>query len=374
MGGPCLYFDRSEYMLSRTKDRDFLMTAGFSLNEYDYDLPPHFIAQHPTEDRSSSRLMVLNRESGQITHRFFRDFLDYIDPGDCLVFNNSKVFPARIRGLKSTGGKVEVLLLNFPKETRKGEACARALYRSSRPLKKGQKISCQGPLKIEVLQVYPSGQANIKLIFHGELFPVLESCGEVPLPPYIRRSQVPSDIERYQTIYAREIGSVAAPTAGLHFTKRQLELTKEKGIQMAWITLHVGYGTFAPVRVSDIREHKIHSEWLSVTEDAAKKIKLTHKAGHRVIAVGTTTVRALEATADGAGGIKTYRGLCDLYILPGHRFQVVDRMITNFHLPKSSLVILVSAFAGRDKILSAYREAMDSGYRFFSYGDAMFII
>lgn len=350
------------------------MKAGFSLNEYNYDLPPHFIAQHPTKDRSSSRLMVLNRDSGQIDHRSFRDFLDYVDPGDCLVFNNSKVFPARIRGLKSTGGKVEILLLNFPKETGKGEACARALYCSSKPLKKGQKISCQGPLEIEVLEVYSGGQAGIKLIFHGELFPILESCGEVPLPPYIKRSQIPSDIERYQTIYAKEIGSVAAPTAGLHFTKRQLELAKEKGIQMAWITLHVGYGTFAPVRTPDIREHKIHSEWLSVNEDVVEKIKFTHETGHRVIAVGTTTVRALEATADGAGGIKTYRGLCDLYILPGHRFQVVDRMVTNFHLPKSSLLILVSAFAGKDKILSAYREAMDSGYRFFSYGDAMFIM
>lgn len=350
------------------------MKTGFNLEEYNYNLPPHFIAQYPAKDRSSSRLMLLNRASGQVSHHFFRDLLDYIDPGDCLVFNNSKVFPARIRGQKSTGGKVEFLLLSFPKEIGRGEACARAIYRSSRPLKREQKISCKGHLEIKVLEVYPAGQADIKLTFQGGLLSTLESCGEVPLPPYIRRPQVSSDIGRYQTIYAKEIGSVAAPTAGLHFSERQIELAKEKGVQMAWITLHVGYGTFAPVRVSDIREHKIHSEWLSVTEEAVKKIELTHKTGHRVIAVGTTTVRALEATADGVGGIKTYRGLCNLYILPGHRFHVVDCMITNFHLPKSSLLILVSAFAGKDKILSAYREAVDSDYRFFSYGDAMFIM
>ncbi len=350
------------------------MKTGFDLEEYNYALPPNFIAQYPSEDRLSSRLMLLDRTSGQIRHRLFRDLLDYIDPGDCLVFNNSKVFPARIRGLKSTGGKVEFLLLSFPRETCRGEACGRAIYRSSKALKTGQKISCRDSLEIEILKVYPAGQADIKLRFQGELISVLESCGEIPLPPYIRRPVASSDIERYQTVYAKEIGSVAAPTAGLHFSRRQLDLAREKGIQMAWITLHVGYGTFAPVRATDIREHKIYSEWLSVGEDAVKKIELTHRTGHRVIAVGTTTVRALEATADGAGGIKTYRGLCDLYILPGHCFQVTDCMITNFHLPKSSLLILVSAFAGRDKILSAYREAIKSGYRFFSYGDAMFII
>lgn len=350
------------------------MVADFRLVEYDYHLPTHLIAQYPSGDRSSSRLMILDRNAGKVSHRTFRDLLDYIDPGDCLVLNDSKVFPARLNCIKSTGGKVEFFLLHFPRENGSGVAFARALYRSSRPVRQGQKIRCQGPLEIEVLEVSSAGQVDVKLVYQGELLLTLKSCGDIPLPPYIRRSPVSSDIEQYQTIYAREIGSVAAPTAGLHFTEEQLLLAKGKNINIAWITLHVGYGTFAPVRTFDIRKHRIHHEWISVPESTVEKIISTRKTGGRIIAVGTTTVRALEATVNGTGEIKAFQGLCDLYILPGRRFQIVDCLITNFHLPKSSLLILVSAFADRGRILSAYREAMNAGYRFFSYGDAMLIM
>ncbi len=350
------------------------MIADFSLVEYDYHLPPHLIAQYPLGDRSSSRLMVLDRNTGKISHRTFRDLLDYMEPGDCLVLNDSKVFPARLNCIKSTGGKVEFFLLHFPRESGNGVAFARALCRSSKPVRQGQKIRCKGHLEIEVLEVSSAGQVDVKLVYQGELLLALKSCGDIPLPPYIRRSPVPSDVEQYQTIYAREIGSVAAPTAGFHFTEEQLLLAGEKSINIAWITLHVGYGTFAPVRTSDIRKHRIHHEWISVPESTVEKIISTRKKGGRVIAVGTTTVRALEATVNGTGGINAFQGLCDLYILRGRRFQVVDCLITNFHLPKSSLLILVSAFAGRGRILSAYKKAMNAGYRFFSYGDAMFIM
>lgn len=349
------------------------MIADFSLVEYDYHLPSHLIAQYPLGDRSSSRLMVLDRNTGKVSHRTFRDLLDYIDPGDCLVFNDSKVFPARLNCIKSTRGKVEFFLLHFPRENGNGVAFARALYRSSKPVRQGQKIHCKGPLEIEVLEVSSAGQVDIKLLYQGELLLVLESCGDIPLPPYIRRSPVASDVEQYQTIYAREIGSVAAPTAGFHFTEEQLLLARKKNINIAWITLHVGYGTFAPVRTSDIRKHRIHHEWISVTESAVEKIISTRKTGGRVVAVGTTTARTLEATVNITGEIRAFQGLCDLYILPVHRFHVVDCLITNFHLPKSSLLILVSAFAGRGRILSAYKKAMNVGYRFFSYGDAMLI-
>ena len=289
------------------------------------------------------RLMLLDRDTGKVSHRTFRDLLDYIDPGDCLVLNDSKVFPARLNCIKSTGGKVEFFLLHFPRENGNGVAFARALYRSSKPVRQGQKIRCKGLLEIEVLKVSSAGQVDIKLLYQGELLLVLESCGDIPLPPYIRRSPVASDVEQYQTIYAREIGSVAAPTAGLHFIEDQLLLAREKGINIARITLHVGYGTFAPVRTSDIRKHRIHHEWISVTESAVKKIISTRKTGGRVVAVGTTTARALEATVNSTGEVRAFQGLCDLYILPGHRFHVVDCLITNFHLPKSSLLILVSA-------------------------------
>ena len=350
------------------------MIADFSLVEYDYNLPPHLIAQYPLNDRSSSRLMVLDRHTGKVSYRTFRDLLDYMEPGDCLVLNDSKVFPARLNCIKSIGGKIEFFLLHFPRESGNGVAFAKALYRSSKPVRQGQKIHGKGALEIEVLEVNSAGQVDVKLMYQGELLLALKSCGDIPLPPYIRRSPVPSDVEQYQTIYAREIGSVAAPTAGFHFTEEQLLLAREKSINIAWITLHVGYGTFAPVRTSDIREHKIHHEWISVPESTVEKIISTRKKGGRVIAVGTTTVRALEATVNGTGEINAFQGLCDLYILPGRPFQVVDCLITNFHLPKSSLLILVSAFAGRGRILSAYEKAVNAGYRFFSYGDAMIIL
>ncbi|MFO8239638.1 MAG: tRNA preQ1(34) S-adenosylmethionine ribosyltransferase-isomerase QueA [Dissulfuribacterales bacterium] len=350
------------------------MTVDFSLFEYDYHLPSHLIAQYPSGDRSSARLMVLDRKTNRISHRSFRDLLNYIEPGDCLVLNDTRVFPARLNCVKATKGKVEFFLLHFPGENGKGVAFAKALYRSSKPVRQGQKVRCKAPLEIEILQVRSAGQVDIKLLYQGELLSVLESCGDVPLPPYIRRSPVASDTEQYQTIYAREIGSVAAPTAGLHFVEDQLLLAGEKGVNIVRITLHVGYGTFAPIRTSDIRKHRIHHEWISVTESAVKKMASTRIRGGRIVAVGTTTARALESIVNDRGEIRPFQGLCDLYIMPGHRFRVIDCLITNFHLPKSSLLILVSAFAGRDRILSAYKEAVDEDYRFFSYGDAMLIV
>jgi S-adenosylmethionine:tRNA ribosyltransferase-isomerase len=350
------------------------MTAEFNLYEYDYYLPSDLIAQFPPVDRLSSRLMILDRKTGKMSHQIFGDLLDYIKPGDCLVFNDSRVFPARLNCRKTTGGKIEFFLLHFPRENKKGTAFAKALYRSSKPVKQGQKIGGRGNLEIEVLAVDSAGQVDIKLLYQGELLSVLESCGDIPLPPYIKRSPVPSDREQYQTVYSREIGSVAAPTAGLHFTEEQLLLARKKDIDICWITLHVSYSTFAPIRTPDIRKHQIHQEWVSVTDKAVEKIISTRRAGGRVIAVGTTTVRALESTVNDKGEIQAFQGLCNLYILPGHHFRVVDSLITNFHLPKSSLLILVSAFAGKTQILSAYKEAIDNRYRFFSYGDAMFIL
>jgi S-adenosylmethionine:tRNA ribosyltransferase-isomerase len=350
------------------------MTDGFRLGDYDYRLPLDQIAQHPAPERVASRLMVVDRRSGRIEHRSFPDLTDYLGHGDCLVLNDSRVFPARLQGVKPTGGKVEFFLLHFPLTCGPGMARARALVRCSKPLHVGQTVRIADFLDVTVSGFPGDGQTDIELHFEGDLLSVLTACGKVPLPPYIRRPQTTADRDRYQTVYARRVGSVAAPTAGLHFTEEQLSRIREKGVTLAWVTLHVGYGTFAPVRKEDIREHRIHAEWVKVPEETVESIRDTRLRGGRVMAVGTTTVRALEAAADARGGIRGFEGLCDLYILPGHRFQVVDRLLTNFHLPRSSLLILVSAFAGRERIISAYQEAVDCGYRFYSYGDAMCIL
>jgi S-adenosylmethionine:tRNA ribosyltransferase-isomerase len=350
------------------------MTDGFRLGDYDYRLPLHQIAQHPASERVASRLMVVDRCSGQIEHRSFPDLTDYLAQGDCLVLNDSRVFPARLQGVKPTGGKVEFFLLHFPLLCGPGMARAAALVRSSKPLRGGQIVRIADSLDVTVSGLPENGQTDVELHFEGDLLSVLTACGMVPLPPYIRRPQTAEDRDRYQTVYAKSVGSVAAPTAGLHFTEEQLSRIREKGVTLVWVTLHVGYGTFAPVRTEDIREHRIHAEWVRVPEETVEKIKTARLRRGRVMAVGTTTVRALEAAADATAGIRSFEGLCDLYILPGHRFHVVDRLLTNFHLPRSSLLILVSAFAGRGRIISAYQEAVDHGYRFYSYGDAMCIL
>ena len=349
------------------------MNDPFRLDQYDYELPPELIAQHPLDDRSSSRLMVMDRISGRIRHCFFHQIVDFLEPDDCLVLNDSKVFPARIKGKKPTGGRIELFLLHFPKESVPGKAKARALYRSSKPPRENIRIICSGSLEITVDEVLPGGQAEVTLTYFGDLHTVLRGSGTVPLPPYIRRNQEPEDVDRYQTTYASRIGSVAAPTAGLHFTEKLLRDAERKGITLARITLHVGYGTFAPVRSSDIRRHTIHAEWASVPESAVEAVNRARRNGGRIVAVGTTTVRSLETSANASGAVRPYEGECDLYIIPGYSFRAVDNIITNFHLPRSSLLLLVSAFAGKNRILSAYRQAAASGYRFYSYGDAMLI-
>lgn len=349
------------------------MPISFKLEDYDYYLPDHLIAKYPPDERGASRLMVFNRTDRSITHGQFSGLADHLRPGDCLVLNDTRVFPARIKARKDTGGAVEFLLLHFPIIHADGRARARALSRSSKPIRPGFRVNCSGILDISILEILPDNQVELELIFHGDIETALMLCGETPLPPYIKRNEEPSDREDYQTVYARETGSVAAPTAGLHFTQDQLADIRDRGIDIAWVTLHVGYGTFAPIRASDIRRHKIHSEWLKTPWDTIGQVIATKARGGRVIAVGTTSVRALEA-ASADGTPRAFEGMCDLYIVPGHRFKMVDAMVTNFHLPRSSLLVLVSAFTGRAEILRVYDEAVKAGYKFYSYGDAMLIL
>ena len=348
------------------------MEHSFNLDDYDYPLDPSLIAQYPIKDRESSRLLVVDRKSGSFKDYSFRDIVRFLNPGDCLVLNDSRVFPARLFGKKETGGKVELFLLHFPEEIEPGLAKAQCLFRASKPLRPSMLVYCQQDICARVIDV-KDGRAHIELLYNGRLEEVLDKAAKVPLPPYIKREEEEIDRKSYQTVYAKVPGSVAAPTAGLHFTNRLLEEIKDKGVKIATVTLHVGYGTFAPIRDSDIRRHKIHSEWLWISKETAKTINDTKAKGGRIIAVGTTSVRALEASGS-SGKVLEYSDFCDLYIIPGHKFKIVDAMITNFHLPKSSLIVLVSAFAGRELILKAYKHAASSGYRFYSYGDAMLIV
>ena len=349
------------------------MNSAFQISSYDYPLPEEQIAQFPAKKREESRLLVLDREKASISHERFTSILKFLKKGDCLVVNNSRVFPARIRCKKPTGGKIEFFLLHYPEISGHGHAKVLALYKSSKPVKVGQTFSPGPYLTISPLEMRQNGQVLLQLSYEGNLIDVLSEAGEMPLPPYIRRPAEASDTERYQTVYASSTGSVAAPTAGLHFTKHLLKEAAEKGIQVTSITLHVGYGTFAPIRAEDIREHKIHSEWVEISEKAVRTIQDAKKGAGRIVAVGTTSVRSLEYVQKVFGKIRKFSGSCDLYIMPGHKFRAIDAMITNFHLPRSSLLVLVCAFAGRRLILDAYMEAIKKGYRFYSYGDAMFI-
>lgn len=348
------------------------------LEDYSYSLPDAQIARFPAQKRDESRLLVLNRRDKSLEHKIFRDVCDYLQPGDCLVVNHSKVFPARLKCFKPTGGKVEVFLLQLPHEVSKnGKKGAEtiAISHSSKSLKIGAKVMCGNRLEVEIMEILPEGKVKIALRHDfSNVIEAIENCGEVPLPPYLKRKAMETDKDTYQTVYAKETGSVAAPTAGLHFTQDLMERLKKKGVKLATITLHVGYGTFAPVKVQDIREHKIHSEWVKIGQDALNIIKECKKTGGRVFATGTTTVRALEACQLEKGELAPYEGACDLYIMPGFEFKVVDAIITNFHLPESSLLILVSAFAERKFVLEAYHQALEAGYRFYSYGDAMLIL
>lgn len=333
-------------------------------SDFDYNLPESSIAQTPVEPRDSSRLLVLHRDTGELEHRIFRDVSDYLRPGDLLVLNQTRVIPARIYARKETGGRVELLLLR-----RRDELTWEALV-GGKGLRVGKLVKVEDGPEVEVLEILDGSERLIK--FSEPIEPYFSKVGNVPLPPYIREKL--KDPERYQTVYAREPGSAAAPTAGLHFTPRLLEELQVKGVKIAYVTLHVGLDTFAPVTEDNPQEHKIHSEWCELPQETADLVNQTRKAGGRVVAAGTTSVRTLESAAIGQNGILSYLGATSVFILPGYRCQVVDAMITNFHLPKSTLIMLVSAFAGRERILSTYETAIKEGYRFYSFGDAMLIL
>lgn len=338
-------------------------------SDFYFDLPKELIAQDPLKDRSSSRLLKLNRETGKIEHRHFTDILDYLKEGDLLVLNNTKVIPARLLGVKEeTGANVEVFLLK-----RRSEDTWETLVKPGKKLKPGTKVSFgDGILKAEILETLEDGGRIVKFLFDGIFEEILDKLGEMPLPPYITHKL--QDRDRYQTVYAKYDGSVAAPTAGLHFTNELLEKVKEKGVDIAYVTLHVGLGTFRPVKADDILEHVMHSESYIISKEASDKINNTKKAGGRIICVGTTSVRTLESAACDDGSVPACEGDTSIFIYPGYKFKVLDGLITNFHLPESTLVMLVSAFAGRENVLAAYEKAVEEKYRFFSFGDAMMII
>ena len=337
-------------------------------SDFYYDLPQELIAQDPLEDRSSSRLLVLNRKTGAMEHRVFRDIIEYLNPGDCLVVNNTKVIPARLMGVKEdTGAGIEVLLL-----TRKSDHVWETLVKPGKKARPGARIVFgDGLLKAEVLDVAFEGNRLIRFEYEGIFEEILDQLGQMPLPPYITHQL--KDKNRYQTVYARHEGSAAAPTAGLHFTQELLAEIEGMGVKIAHVTLHVGLGTFRPVKVENVQDHHMHSEFYIVEESEAKKVNDTKAAGGRVICVGTTSCRTVESASTEDGVLKSGTGWTEIFIYPGYRFKVLDALITNFHLPQSTLVMLVSALAGREHILNAYREAVKERYRFFSFGDAMFI-
>ena len=346
------------------------MEKVMNLHDFYYDLPQELIAQDPLSDRSSSRLMVLDKNTGEIEHKIFRDIVDYLNPGDCLVINDTKVIPARLIGEKEgTGAAIEVLLL-----TRKADLkdTWEVLVKPGKKAKIGTRIHFGGDKLIgEVIDIVEEGNRIIRFEYDGIFEEILDELGQMPLPPYITHKL--EDKNRYQTVYAKHEGSAAAPTAGLHFTKDLLKKIEEKGVVIASVTLHVGLGTFRPVKVENVLEHHMHSEFYRIEPEEAEKINAAKKAGKRVIAVGTTSCRTLESASTEDGILKAQSGWTDIFIYPGYHFKMVDALITNFHLPKSTLVMLVSALAGREHILAAYKEAVEKKYRFFSFGDAMFI-
>ncbi|HOO80158.1 MAG TPA: tRNA preQ1(34) S-adenosylmethionine ribosyltransferase-isomerase QueA [Lachnospiraceae bacterium] len=337
-------------------------------SDYYYHLPEELIAQDPLLDRSSSSLMVLSKQDGNVEHKHFYDVIDYLNPGDCLVLNDTKVMPARLYGTKTdTGAVIEVLLLK-----RLDDKCFETLVRPGKKAKPGTVLSFgNGLLTGTVMDVLEEGNRKIQFSYEGIFEEILDQLGEMPLPPYIHNKL--QDKNRYQTVYAREEGSAAAPTAGLHFTKELLERIEKKGVRLAYVTLHVGLGTFRPVKEDDILKHHMHSEFYRVTRETADLINETKKNGHRVICVGTTSVRTVESAADAVGHIVAGCADTEIFIYPGYQFKIPDALITNFHLPESTLLMLVSAMAGREHILNAYEEAIKEQYRFFSFGDAMLI-
>ncbi len=345
----------------------------YSLSDYDYTLPAELIAQAPSDRRDRSRLLRLERRTGAVSHHRFDRLARWLSPGDVLVVNDTEVIPARLVGRKATGGKVEVFLLDYTGGVRQGGTFrCDCLVKASKPVKAGALIHF-GEEWCGCVSDIAGGFCRVEFSGGGDIDLLLDRLGHVPLPPYIRRLDRPEDRKAYQTVYAAVRGAVAAPTAGLHFTPRLMEEIRAQGVAVAAITLHVGYGTFAPVRAADIRTHRMHAERYTISESAAETVNAARAAGHRVVAVGTTAVRTLEFAAGPSGRIRAGSGCCDLFIYPGYRFKAVDAMITNFHLPKSTLLMLAAAFAGREAILGAYRAAVAEGYRFYSYGDAMLI-
>jgi len=344
----------------------------FSIEDYHYHLPEQLIAQHPLQERDHSRLLVMDRATGALSHQVFHELETFLEPSDVLVVNNTQVVPGRIVGKKESGGRIEALILNYASANGNQFDC---MLKSSKQTRIGARLYFPEGVTAQVME---RDDTIYRLSFscEGDFRSVLNRIGQTPLPPYIKRNGVAStqdDKLTYQTVYASQKGAIAAPTAGFHFTEGLMHRLRDKGVTLAPITLHVGYGSFLPVRVTDIREHRMHSEWFSISKETAETISRAKQAGCRVVAVGTTSVRTLEFAADEDGNVRPMTGPCDLFIYPGYRFRVVDAMITNFHLPKSTLLMLVSAFAGRSNILAAYQTAIQEKYRFYSYGDGMFI-
>ena len=337
-------------------------------SDFYFDLPKELIAQDPLEDRASSRLLMVDKNTGETKHEIFRNIVDYLYPGDCLVLNNTKVLPARLLGQKEdTGAAVEILLLK-----RRDKDVWETLVKPGKKMRPGAKVVFgDGRLRAEVIDVMEEGNRLVRFAYEGIFEEVLDSLGEMPLPPYITHKL--QDKNRYQTVYAKYDGSAAAPTAGLHFTAELLDQIEKKGVKLAYVTLHVGLGTFRPVKADDISEHHMHSEYYQITAEAARTINETKENGGRIICVGTTSCRTIESAADENGRLKECSGWTEIFIYPGYQFKILDCLITNFHLPESTLIMLVSALAGREHVLAAYEEAIKERYRFFSFGDAMFI-
>ena len=336
-------------------------------HDFWYDLPEELIAQTPLEQRDGSRLLVLNRQTGALEHRHFYDIVEYLNPGDCLVMNDSRVLPARLLGHRPTGGAVEVLLLRDL-----GGGDWECLVKPGRKMQEGQEVIFgDGQLTATVRAVREDGNRVVHFSYEGIFLEVLERLGKMPLPPYIKEEL--QDQERYQTVYSREVGSAAVPTAGLHFTRELLEKIREKGVSEAFVTLHVGLGTFRPVKAEEVTEHHMHSELCMLSRETAEILNETRRRGGRIVCVGTTSCRTLESLVNEDGSFEAKSRWTDIFIYPGYRFKAMDALITNFHLPESTLVMLVSAFAGREQVLHAYEEAVKERYRFFSFGDAMFI-
>ena len=338
------------------------------VKDFYFDLPKELIAQHPLEKRDESRLMVLNKKSGEVEHKVFKDIVDYLNQGDCLVLNDTRVMPARLYGAKEgSGGKMEFLLLN-----RHEDDIWETLVKPGKRGKVGAEfVFGNGELKAEVVEVLENGNRKVKFHYEGIFEEVLDRLGEMPLPPYIEEKL--EDRERYQTVYSKEVGSAAAPTAGLHFTEELLQTIKEKGINIAFVTLHVGLGTFRPVKAEEIQDHEMHSEYYILDKENAEIINSTKRSSKRVIAVGTTSNRTLESIANEEGQVKEQSGYTSIFIYPGYKFKIVNAIITNFHLPESTLIMLISAFSTREIVMNAYKIAVENKYRFFSFGDAMFI-